>query len=43
MVMLRDEHVRIQQLARRFAEQEVMPIADELDQREAPIPDHILL
>jgi alkylation response protein AidB-like acyl-CoA dehydrogenase len=42
MVMLRDEHVRIQQLARRFAEQEVMPIADELDQREAPIPDHIL-
>ena len=42
MVMLRDEHLRIQQLARRFAEQEVMPIADELDQREETIPDHIL-
>jgi len=38
MVMLRDEHLRIQQLARRFAEQEIMPIADELDQREATIP-----
>ncbi len=42
MVMLQDEHVRIQQLARRFAEQEVMPIADELDQRQERIPDHIL-
>ncbi len=42
MVAFSEEQLRIQEMARRFAEREVAPIADELDQREANIPDELL-
>ncbi len=42
MVAFSEEQLRIQEMARRFAEREVAPMADELDQREANIPDELL-
>ncbi len=39
---LTEEYLQLQQMARRFTEQEIIPIADQIDEQEAEIPEEIL-
>src|SRR5438105_15200364 len=40
--MLTEEHVQIRESVRDFAEREVVPIANELDNKAAEIPEHVV-
>lgn len=39
---LTEEYLQLQQMARKFTEQEIIPIADQIDEQEAEIPEEIL-
>jgi alkylation response protein AidB-like acyl-CoA dehydrogenase len=39
---LKEEHLAVQKSARRFTEEKIIPIADQLDREEAEVPQEII-